>query len=164
MNTNRDEIRAECEERAFAVVEYTWGHDDREYFRPMTKHGYPDFALMVDIIGVEPAIMYETESLRGGKVHRCLVTEMTDNHIDFMEGYEIERSGWKHVDYLKSDTALPKHNGFPWSNVIEDNYVSPSIDSHGGVRHKWHQFLDGRLRIIGHMFALQAESTEDLSG
>jgi hypothetical protein len=162
MDTDRDEIRAECEERAFAVVEYTWGHDDREYFRPMTKHGYPDFALMVDIIGVGPAIMYETESLDGDKVHRCLVTEMTDNHIDYMEGYDIERSGWKHVDYLKSETALPEDNGFPWSRVMtEGNTVSPSVGQRGSLRHKWQQLLDGRLRIIGHMFDLESE---ELSG
>lgn len=151
----RAEIRAECEERAFAVSDYTHGHDDREYFRPMTEHGFPDFALMVDILGIEPAIMYETDSRDGDRTYRCLVTEMTDNHIDFMEGYDVERSGWKYVEYLKSDTALPKHNGFPWSSPMEENWVSPSVTEHGSLRHTWHQLLDGRFRVIGHMFDLE---------
>jgi len=147
----RNEIRDECEERAFAVSDYTYGHEDREYFRPVTEHGYPDFTLMLDIMGIEPAVLYERTSRDGEKVTRALVMEVTDNHIDFMEGYDLPESGWKESHYLKSETALDE-DGFPWSKVLDDNYVSPSIGERGAVRHRWQQFLEGRLEIIGHLF------------
>lgn len=155
---NRKEIRSKCEEQAFAVSDYTYGHKDWEYFRPVTEYGFPDFNLMIKIMGLKPGIMYETKSRDGESVYRCLVTEMTDNHIEFMEGYDVERSGWKHVQYLKSDTALDD-DGFPWSCLKDDNYVSPSIGESGSVRQKWQQFLDDRLSVIGHMFDL--EEVED---
>jgi len=120
----------------------------------MTEHGFPDFALMVDIMGIDTAILYEHESRSGEKVYRCLVTEMTDNHIDFMEGYDVARSGWKYAHFLKSDTAVDE-DGFPWDSVLTEEYRTPSVGERGGVRHSWQMFLDGRLKIIGHIFDVQ---------
>lgn len=141
------DIRPELEEQADMVVDYTiefLHNEDREYFRPHTEKGIPDFELMLDFIGLEVGAIYELRSEKLGDT-RGIVTERPDRTVNHVEEYTVERGG------LKSMKLHAREGDVSWDKMMEQVIV-PKMDDHGASPVKWWQaYLQGRLEVIGHI-------------
>lgn len=140
MEVDREKLN---EMGAFNLYEYE-DNLGNKYIRPNTKHGYPDFELMLDYIGLTIGAIYEHRSERLGDT-RGIVKERTDKTITHIDEYTVERGGIR-------TTEIHARNGDIMWDKMREHVINPDMNDQGATPLKWWQaYCQGRLEVIGHI-------------
>jgi hypothetical protein len=137
-------IPDELEERAHTLFEYTKtrsGSGATAYVKPQTEEGYPDYALMLDLMGLDVGTIFRRYD------STLVVTDRCTAYVRWGEEYEHERGSINTLEWNQSDRH-PREGEPRWFGVEENRSV---------LRGLWEPFLYGDVEVLGHVTEVRQE-------